>query len=213
PAPGLTYPRPNTTNHHDLASFLSYAERSSLDQSSKVFVGTHFEYTVAATLAAYGFDLRRVGGSSDYGIDLLGTWSVPSSPSSAGSPIHQQPPFKVLLQCKVTQQPRPHLIRELEGAFIGAPAGWRGSKVLGFLVTERPATKGIRNSLGRSRWPMGFISCSRLGHVHQILWNMRAESEGLEGIGVGMRYCPPHEDDTEGKEGQELVLTRKGEHL
>ncbi|KAK0629800.1 hypothetical protein B0T17DRAFT_455686, partial [Bombardia bombarda] len=189
----LTYPDANTDSHHDLASFLQYTERTGLDRRSTVFVGTHYEYTVASVLSAYGFSLRRIGGQFDFGIDLLGTWAVPSttsssSPSPPPSANSSHPPLKVLLSCKVSMKTGPALARELEGAFVGAPAGWRGSGVLGLLVSQRPATKGVRDALGRSRWPMGYISCTRAGYVQQMLWNRRAEEEGLAGVGVGMRY-------------------------
>lgn len=195
----LIYPEPPTTNHHDLASFLAHAERSGLDPKSTLYVGTRYEYMVAQTLSKYGFFLRRIGGHSDYGTDLLGTWTVPSS----------REPLKVLVQCKaIARKSAPNLIRELEGAFVGAPIGWRGHGVLGIFVTEKPATKGVRDSLGRSRWPMGFISCSRAGRVQQVLWNQRAEEEGLEGLGVGMRYA-----GTETQGEPQLLLTWKGQHV
>jgi hypothetical protein len=192
----LVYPEPTNADHHDLASFLRHAERSGLDPKTTFYVGTHFEYTIVSSLAKYGFQLRRVGGTSDSGIDLLGTWAVPSSPK----------PLRVLIQCKAIQKPGPYLIRELEGAFIGAPSGWRGSGVLGFLVTEKPATKGIRDALGRSQWPMGFISCSRNGHIQQMLWNHCAEDQGLDGLGVGTRHSPEQDKETH------LTLTWKGKH-
>jgi len=196
-APQIT-PEPGSQKHHDLASFLQYAEQAGLDPKTTTYVGTHYEYTVGASLAKYGFSLRRIGGQSDHGIDLLGTWSVPSASS----------PIKVILQCKaLSQKIGPHLVRELEGAFVGAPIGWRGSGVLGLLVAERPATKGIRDSLGRSRWPMGFISCSRAGSVQQMLWNRRAEEEGLVNVGVGLRHA------TEPGQDAQLVLTYKGNHI
>jgi len=53
---------------------------------------------------------------------------------------------------------------------------------------------------------MGFISCSRAGYLHQMLWNHRAEQEGLEGMGVGLKY------PGDGGERQ-LSLTWKGKHL
>lgn len=192
----LIYPESPTSNHRSLPTFLQYAERSGLDPKSPTFIGTHFEYVVANSLSRLGFSLRRIGGSSDCGIDLLGEWSVPSSDR----------PIRVILQCKSVQRPGPHLIRELEGAFAGAPPGWRGSGVLGLLATERPATKGIRDALGRSRWPLGFVSCSRTGQLHQVLWNRRAEEEGLEGMGVGLKHF------RDGGEGQ-LCLMWKDKHL
>ncbi|MDA4132888.1 MAG: DUF2034 domain-containing protein, partial [Thaumarchaeota archaeon] len=126
------------------------------------------------------------------------TWAVPSSAQ----------PLRILLQCKAggAQKVGPHLIRELEGAFAGAPVGWREQAgVVGFLVAEKPATKGIRDSLGRSRYPMGFVTCSSGGAVSQMLWNRRAEEEGLAGMGVGLRH---------GSDGNsQVVLTWEGKHL
>ncbi|KAK3338363.1 hypothetical protein B0H65DRAFT_320295 [Neurospora tetraspora] len=188
-------PLSKSSNHHNLASFLQYAKRTGLGQETTIFVGTHYEYTIASLLTAYGFSLNRVGGQHDFGIDLLGTWSVPTA----------ERPLRVIVQCKAIQSTRPHLIRELEGAFVGAPVGWRGSEVFGVLVASKIATKGVRDALARSRWPLVFIGCSREGKVEQLLWNHRAEQEGLQGLGVAKRHSP------EG--GEQLVLTHKGKHL
>ncbi|KAH8912216.1 hypothetical protein BR93DRAFT_973742 [Coniochaeta sp. PMI_546] len=197
----LIYPsRATPSNHHDLSSFLSYAERANLPPKSTVYVGTHYEYTVQESLASHGFTLRRVGGASDYGIDLLGTWSLPSLPH----------PLRVIVQCKALASPRPASIRELEGAFVGAPAGWRrgegviGSNVVGLLVAPGQSTKGVRDAISRSRWPMGFVSCAQdTGAVRQFIWNQAAVREGLEGVGVAFRH------DESGEEPR-LVLTWKG---
>ncbi|PSS02145.1 hypothetical protein BD289DRAFT_271220 [Coniella lustricola] len=187
----LIYPDPPSTNHHDLPSFLEYAERSGLDRKSTLYVGTHYEYTIAQVLTKYGFYLQRIGGHSDYGTDLLGTWTVPSS----------KEPLRILVQCKaIARKSAPNLIRELEGAFVGAPVGWRGQGVLGLFVTEKPSTKGVRDSLGRSQLPMLFMSCTRDGRVQQLLWNQRAEEEGLEGLGVGTRYA--------GGDGEQQLLLK-----
>lgn len=188
-------PSSKSSNHHDLPSFLQYAKRTGLGQETTIFVGTHYEYIVASLLAAYGFSLNRVGGQHDFGIDLLGTWSIPTV----------ERPIRVIVQCKAIQNTRPHLIRELEGAFVGAPVGWRGSEVFGVLVASKVATKGTRDALTRSRWPLVFIGCSREGKVEQLLWNHRAEQEGLQGLGVAKRHSP------EG--GKQLVLTHRGKHL
>ncbi|KAG6010082.1 hypothetical protein E4U21_000115 [Claviceps maximensis] len=168
--------------HSDLASFVCYAKRTSLDEKSTVYVGTHFEYTVARSLSRYGFDLTRIGGSFDNGTDLLGTWKLPAPVSSPLS-------MRVLVQCKAgNQRLSPRHVRELEGAFVGAPVGWRGTGVLGVLVSEYSATKGVRESLGRSQWPMVCICCSREGIVSQMLWNQRAQELGLEAYGVSVRH-------------------------
>ena len=169
----LIYPESPTTQHSDLSSFAAYVERTGLDVSSTVYKGTHFEYVVAASLARHGFFLKRVGGASDFGTDLLGTWTPPTTTQR----------MKTLLQCKAgSQRVGPQHVRELEGAFVGAPPGWRGPGVLAFLVSQNPATRGVRDALGRSRWPMGFICCSGNGLVSQMLWNRRAEEEGLGGF-------------------------------
>ncbi|OAA47572.1 hypothetical protein NOR_02062 [Metarhizium rileyi] len=178
--PKLHYPDPPTANHADLDSFISYARRTGLDEKSTVYVGTHYEYRVARALSKYGFFLKRIGGSSDYGTDLVGTWTLPSSPPA--------PPFRVLVQCKAgTQRVGPQNVRELEGAFVGAPVGWRGAGVLGLLAGERAATKGVRDSVGRSKWPMVYMCCSKEGIVSQMIWNRCAEELGLDGYAVSVR--------------------------
>lgn len=200
-SPPLIYPSAPASHHTSLPTFLAHAARTNLDPSSTVYVGTHFEYTALHALSRYGLALRRVGGVADCGIDLLGTWALPSASTSSSSSSRV---LRVLVQCKAVQRAGPHLVRELEGAFAGAPAGWRGGGVLGLLVGEKPATKGMREAVGRSRWPMGFVACSREGRVEQFLWNQRAEEEGLEGMGVGMKYVVGE---------KELVLTWKGRNL
>jgi len=169
-----------------------------MDPTSTTYVGTHYEYTVQAALSRLGMSLKRIGGKSDYGIDLLGTWSLPPAPQ----------PLKVLIQCKAfARKVEPSQARELEGAFVGAPTGWRGAGVLGFLVSRKPATKGVREALGRSRWPMGYVLCEDDGRVLQMLWNRRAEQEGLEGIGVGLKYGGGEKNE------REVILTWKGDTI
>lgn len=197
----LEYPPPPTSNHHDLATFLAYVDRTSLDKESTIYLGTHYEYTVQIALHNLGMHLQRVGGHSDYGIDLLGTWSLPSVPS----------PLKVLIQCKaLALSPiRPATVREMEGAFVGAPRGWRGTDVLGMLVSQKSATKGVREAMGRSRWPLAYALCGKEGRVEQMLWNRRAAEVGLEGVGVTVKYGI---GKGRGKKG-EIVLTWRGEEI
>lgn len=189
------FPEPPSTSHHDLHSFIEYANRTNLNAKSTVYVGTHYEYTVASTLAQYGLSLRRVGGASDYGIDLLGTWALPSA----------REPLRALVQCKAGVI-GPHVVRELEGAFVGAPVGWRGPGVLGVLASRRAATKGVGDALARSRWPMVFVCCSADGVVAQVRWNQRAAEEGLEGVHAAVRHSG------EGA-GSRIVLTWKGKAI
>lgn len=167
-----------------------------MDPASTIYVGTHYEYTTQTALERLGMSLKRIGGKSDYGIDILGTWPLPSATL----------PLKVLIQCKaLAKKMGPSQVRELEGSFDGAPTGWRGAGVLALLVSQNPATKGVREALGRSRSPMGYVLCSADGEIQQMLWNRRAEQEGLEGIEVGLKYGGGTVEE------KEVFLTWKGE--
>jgi len=172
-----------SSNHKDLHSFIDYAARIGLDKSSTTFNGTLYEYTVLESLKRFKFDLTRTGGRSDRGIDLLGTWNLPTAPV----------PLRALIQCKFQSGAstiQPSYIRELEGAFLGAPSGWRGEGVMALLVTTREATKGVREAMARSNWPMGFLTIDIDGSIRQFLWNHGATRRGLEGIGVTLRHSP-----------------------
>ncbi|MCJ1368117.1 hypothetical protein MMC16_007256 [Acarospora aff. strigata] len=203
----LTPPQPtsNTQNHHDLPSFLSYASRTDLSPTSTVYKGTFYEYTVLTALRRLHLSLTRIGGRSDAGIDLLGHWHLPANPR----------PLRVLVQCKALKEKAgPNLVRELEGAFAGAPAGWRGDAVVGMLVSPREATKGVRDALGRSALPLVWVLVGLGGNVEQCLWNQRAGEVGLQGVGVTVRY-KIEGNEKRGRDGveKEVVLTWKGEVL
>lgn len=196
PAEELQYSDPISSSHNDLESFLKHSKRQKLDRESTVFTGTHYEYTTQTALRRLGLSLQRIGGKSDAGIDLLGTWTLPSTPQ----------PLKVLVQCKAMSG-NPSHARELEGAFAGAPQGWRDSNVVALLVCQNLATKGVREALGRSRWPMGYVFCRSDGKILQMIWNQRAAEVGLEGVGVGMRYGEGS------RKLKEIILTWKGENI
>lgn len=123
------------------------------------------------------------------------------------------------MQCKALKAKLgPNLIRELEGAFVGAPVGMRGKGVLGVLVSPREATKGVREAMGRSRWPMAWVMLEVLqrdrgdgagmGKVRQVLWNKAAAEVGLEGLDVTTRYDKAVERERE--VGKECALMWQG---
>jgi len=192
----LKHIEPQSIHHQDLPSFLEYASRIGLNPKSTVYVGNHYEYTVLSALGKLGMSLKRTGGASDFGIDLLGTWSLPAFAES----------LKVIVQCK-TMYGGPVQARELEGAFVGAPSGWSGPGVLGFLVSQKKATKAHRRAIYRSSWPMGYIYCKKTGEIMQMSWNKRARQEGLDGVSVEVRYTG---GDMSKKE---VILTWKGHVL
>jgi len=193
----LVCPALGSLHHHDLSSYLQYASRINLDPTSTVYTGTHYEYTVLSSLERLGMSLKRIGGSFDSGTDLIGTWTLPSVPN----------PLKVLVQCKAGKRDGALQTRELEGAFVGAPQGWREHGVLGLLVSQKSATKAHREALNRSRWPMAYMFCKADGKILQMIWNRKADQEGLKGVSVGVRYTGG--DISE----KELVLTWNGEVL
>ncbi|KAF2763703.1 hypothetical protein EJ03DRAFT_251338, partial [Teratosphaeria nubilosa] len=166
--------------HHDLASFLNHTKMTNGSTTSAVYKGTHFEYTVAEALKSYNFGLHRTGRSNDLGIDLVGRWELPTHTAGADG-------MPVLLQCKFAK-PTPAMVRELEGAYTGAPAGWQGSGVLAILASTHASTEGVRAACQRSRWPLGVMQITREGEVKQFVWNAVAADAGLEGLGVAVRY-------------------------
>lgn len=207
-------------HHHNLRTFLRYASLKNLNPTSNVYKGTHYEYTTIRVLASryYNFQLYRTGRANDLGIDLLGWWKLPGWTSA--SPATEEDgedgdagkgkveggvkrkrkvwrKLKVLIQCKAVA-PKPAMIRELEGAYVGAPAGWSSpltstpqsdSPILALLISTGAATKGVLAALQRSRWPMGLLQITREGEAKQFLWNaVAADSCGLGGLGVTVRY-------------------------
>ena len=191
PLPNL---RPDAS-HTDLPSFLSYASHTGLDTSSKVYVGTHYEYLVLSLLTtAHSFALTRVAGTNDRGIDLLGYWTLPTLPS----------PIRVIVQCKVTSKLQPRVVRELEGSFAGAPVGWSDdATTLAVLVGTGEATKGIREAIRDSGVGIVWMSVAEEeGRLRQMLWNQKARTMGLEGLDVVLRY------DRDG--GEELRMMWQG---
>ncbi|KAK4980829.1 hypothetical protein LTR66_000718 [Elasticomyces elasticus] len=205
-----------SSHHNSLSSFLAYAHHVSLPPTTTSFIGTHYEYTVASSLSrpAFGFDLLRTGRASDLGIDLLGTWALPE----------RKGPIKVLVQCKAVKTGVvPAMIRELEGAFVGAPASYRllrptssadaeheGGGVIALLVATGEATRGVRDALARSLWPMGFLNITKQGVVRQFLWNERASAAGLEGLGATLKYGGEGLASEDGDLGKEIALTWMG---
>ncbi|KAL5003505.1 hypothetical protein BDV10DRAFT_180625 [Aspergillus recurvatus] len=180
-----TPPAPTTSLHNDLPSFLSYAKRTGLPEKSTTYQGTLYEYTVQTHLRKSAFDLHRIGGRSDLGIDLTGTWHVGPNPIA-------DPPVRVIVQCKALKSKiGPHVVRELEGVvarhFAVALARGSGGGV-GVLVGPRETSKGVREALGRSAMPLVCMMVERDGRVRQVLWNGRVEGLGLGGLGVEILY-------------------------
>ncbi|KAF2239832.1 hypothetical protein EV356DRAFT_495626 [Viridothelium virens] len=159
--------------HKDLRSFEAYVDRTGLNKASTVYRGTKYEYTAVDTLHRFFLNLQRQGGRDDLGIDLLGTWSLPTF-------IH---PVNVLVSCKSNAKVAlASWVRELEGAFAGDPRGPNHGRLIGFLVARGEATPGVRDALARSQLPLAFINITLEGNVRQIVWNAHVANMGLERV-------------------------------
>ncbi|KDQ60339.1 hypothetical protein JAAARDRAFT_603457 [Jaapia argillacea MUCL 33604] len=91
-------------------------------QLSTVHRGTAFEERSRRVLQTHlSMSLRRVGGKSDGGIDLLGWWWLPHTSTSLSPcvPNGEEPPrrrIRVLGQCKAEKKKfSPNFVREMEG--------------------------------------------------------------------------------------------------
>jgi hypothetical protein len=194
----------SSTEHHDLQSFLAFAERKKLNQETAVYKGTHYEYIVMEALKGFGFHLERIGKSNDKGTDLVGRWNLPGEP-------HE---IKVLVQCKVSRG-LPSAIRELEGAYAGAPSGWTGDNVLALLSSSRATSKGVLDGIQRSSSPLGALHIDPEGLTRQFVWNAVAGQKGLAGVGVTAKYSEEQSRSATAKQGvtqpiKTVVLTWNG---
>ncbi|CAI7584745.1 unnamed protein product [Penicillium bialowiezense] len=196
-------PSPPSQHHNDLTTFLSYAEQISLSKSSTVYVGTHYEYTVLETLRRYALSLNRIGGRDDAGIDLVGTWHLPER--------ERERALRVIVQCKsLKTKIGPNIVRELEGTLRQAPVGWRTGQTVGVLVSPREATKGVRDALARSAYPVFWMMIERDGSLKQALWNSRAEELGIGPLGVETRYGTAAEGAESDSVTKQITLTWDG---
>lgn len=213
-----------STNHHDLKTFLEYANQTKLSRQSTVFVGTHYEYLAQRSLARLGFSLQRSGGAGDLGVDLRGVWSPPSLPPGSN--------LRVIGQCKQTDRRNagPARVRELEGAFAAVSSTYtdhlkqapleassapsRGPKIyvgtMGLLVTPVSATKGVRDAIGRSSRPLAYAVVTSRGRIGQLFWNKRCADIGLAGLRVDTRHTPARDFESTDDLVPEVVLTWDG---
>lgn len=182
-------------DHHDLESFIAFAERSKLSKESTVYRGTHYEYSVMKGLKPFGFHLHRTGKSNDKGIDLLGHWELPGEP-------HQ---IKVLIQCKISRA-TPATVRELAGAYAGAPSEWQGDNVLALIVSSKLTSGGVNEAVQQSPSPLGALQIEQDGLVKQFVWNAIAGERGLSGVGVTSRYTQRQSRAASAAKGVQQVM-------
>ncbi|KAJ6447518.1 hypothetical protein C8R45DRAFT_828530 [Mycena sanguinolenta] len=126
---------------------------------SNTYRGTFFEERSMKVLQDHlSMSLRRVGGKSDGGIDLMGWWWLPPPESVSGDPSNEpglnRRRLRVLAQCKAEKKKAsPRYVREMEGVLhrymalsnspvsLGAAASTSQDPLVALLVSESPFTK------------------------------------------------------------------------
>lgn len=162
-------------NHHDLRSYLEYAKKSGVDQTSNVFKGTKYEYLVIDTLKSYGLELNSIGRRGDRGKDFEGVWKLHKH-------TKKQPNVMwVIGQCKA-RKVGPKEVRELDGTSSGNRECTR------LLVSNSKSSKGTSEAIQASSTPMAFLQVTEDGDLVQCFWNSAAAEAGLGRLGTTMRY-------------------------
>lgn len=87
---------------------------------------------------------------------------------------------------------------------------------MALLATTLLATKGIRDAMSRSRWPLAYAMINQEGDIEQFLWNRKSADIGLEGLRVETMHKFPMCETATSDQGssqisKEVVLTWQGE--
>jgi hypothetical protein len=197
--------------------FIANAARTGLSQTSTVYTGTRYEYLAQATLRSYGFDLHRVGGRGDRGVDLLGLWKIPllnaagswkaKADAAALSQVTEETfemdsydtkSLKVLVQCKRfvgKTTPGPNLVRELDGAVRGA----RSSHLFDTLYPLLDSDSQASATLG--------IMVSTKPATRGIVDGMRRSARGLVWITMDEVAGEANKADPRSENGDDSVQT------
>lgn len=171
--------------HGSLEDFIHHASLNRLDLTSTVYRGTLYEYTVLETLSTlYGFQLYRTGGADDRGIDLRGTWRLPTVPTSSNAATDHatlsEDVKRVVIQCKhEAKKIGPRHVRELNGIA-------RGPDTLSILVSSSTFTEKARQALMTSPNPICLAVIQEFnlgGALRQFIWNREA-GKTLQGLEV-----------------------------
>lgn len=132
---------------------------------SSVFLGRQYEMACQRLLRTIGIDSRLMGGPSDGGIDLQGSWCLEpradeTSTGTGGSSVSQpdrhsflpSPKVPVIVQCKyITRTCPPAYVRELEGTL----GRWPGS--IGLLISSKVASRACVEAISISSAPLLFL--------------------------------------------------------
>jgi len=189
-------------SHHDLESFLAYANTTNLSTVSTYYRGTLYEYTVLQALRGFNICLHRTGGTDDKGLDLRGRWVLPHHNNySEGIPV--------VVQCKAEKKPvGPKYMRELEGATTA-----EDPDTIVLLAALSRSTLGARKVMMGSEKAMGMIAVQTYeegGQVVQFMWNAAAARILGSGLGVKLVFDSSLSDDEDDERHGRVALTCDG---
>ena len=187
--------RTKSTLIHDLKSFLQHA--GSTDSKSTVHRGTLFEWQTHEVLEkSLGMRLRRVGGKSDGGIDLRGTWpllrnlpSLQKGEQNDVSPLAPAPTTSIIVQCKNTKAGcTPDHVRSLVGS-AGALYPDNNSSRIAVLATSsnKRYTADTISYFMDSNMPLALARICNV-QLESLLFNPVAEETILNGLAVTTQY-------------------------
>lgn len=147
--------------------------------------------------------LDHCGGRADRGIDLRGTWTIPSL---TNEPSDKPRVFPVVVSCKATKgKSSPQYIRELEGAI-----GHASSNTIGIMATISHCTPGAKQQMLLSQRALAYCYTTPYangGYISQFVWN-KAAGVLLQGLSASIRHTPGKEET-----GGRVVLTVNGQVL
>lgn len=180
-----------TTRSTSLARRLISTACISPTSVSTTHRGTAFEERSLNILRNHmSMSLRRVGGKSDGGIDLLGWWWLPSTdPSASAKSGHRR--IRVIAQCKAEKRKTsPKYVRELEGVLhrfmpLSSPDGSVDSETTDLFPTSVSPS---------SQHPLVALLISESPFTKSTV--LRAQSSPVPFF---LLYIPPAESSTEYK--------------
>ncbi|KAF9113357.1 hypothetical protein BGX27_001746 [Mortierella sp. AM989] len=169
------------SQHTDLKSF------SKLNHNTKstIYRGTLFEYQTQSILRkCLGIYTHRSAGNDDRGVDLRGTWFLPTSASPKPGDLVRH--LKVIVQCKsMSVKVGPKYVRELQGSL-----SYETQPTMAVLAINSDFTKMALLPYVRSLWPMALVVIDAKNHqCSKLIWNNAAEKvmQGIH-IGTGWTY-------------------------
>ncbi|KAF9403078.1 hypothetical protein BGX21_007236 [Mortierella sp. AD011] len=183
--------------HNDLESFKELHHNT----KSTIYRGTLFEYQTQNILRkCLGIYTQRFAGNGDCGVDLRGTWFLPTSTSSKPGDMVRH--LKVIVQCKWSNSKiGPKYVRELQGSL-----SYETQPTMAILAISSDFTRLALSPYASSLWPMALVVIdAEKQQCSKLMWN-RAAERVMHGVQLGTRWSC----NTDGKLESQPVLCFDG---